>query len=145
MPGSLHIGRVLKLKIVVELCLLNFQLIRVITKDEIVLKLISCQILEKATLTSLSSGNFTAEKRSKQSSTTISNFNTRPICNEPDIRGIGQLVKSEFYTLFVSALICSSLSAILSLSSLISMIFLDFLSRNRSKSSNSDGLKYFCR
>ena len=79
MPDSLHIGRVLKLEIVVELCLLNFQLIRVITKDDIFLKLISCQILEKATLTSLSSGNFTAEKKSKQSSMIIYNFNTRRI------------------------------------------------------------------
>ncbi len=63
MPGSSHIRCVLKLEIVVELCLLNFQLIRVITKDDIFLKLKSCQILEKDTLTSLSSDNFKAEKK----------------------------------------------------------------------------------
>ena len=48
MPGSYHIRRVLKLKIVVQLRLHNFQLIRVITKDNIFLKLISCQILDKS-------------------------------------------------------------------------------------------------
>jgi len=60
MPGSSHIRCVLKLEIVIELCLLNFQLIKVTTKDDIFLKLLSSQILEKATLTSLSCGNLTA-------------------------------------------------------------------------------------
>ena len=44
---------------------------------------------------------------------------------------------------FVISLICSSQRAILSLSSRTSMINLDFFSKNFTKSSNSEGVKYF--